>query len=138
MRRILPAVSFPCFVPLLQAEQREATPTIHTLRQKPHVRLDETCLYSRLAALFSPGPARRLGYDVPLTYMPHPGTGFYAGCTDIYENVYLHRVHSPQLQRTLFPGASTGRQIFVKPSYMLRHSGLDMECATLLENTRRL
>jgi hypothetical protein len=131
-----------------------------TLRPRPHIRLDETYLYSRLGTggtsvfnnhvarskvnyqfsrelslrtildyngrlpntgLFSLDAAKRLGYDVLLTYMLHPGTAFYAGCTDVYENVYLNPALSPRLQRTLFPGTSTGRQFFVKLSYLLRY-----------------
>jgi hypothetical protein len=131
-----------------------------TVRPRPHIRLDETYLYSRLASagtsvynnhiarskvnyqfsrelslraifdyngrlpntrLFSLEPAKRLGYDVLLTYMLHPGTAFYAGGTNVYENVMLNPALSPQVQRTPFPGTSTGRQFFVKFSYLLRY-----------------
>lgn len=65
--------------------------------------------------------AKRLGYDVLLTYMLHPGTALYLGATDIYENWTMNPLTPPYLQRSAGPGFNTGRQVFVKLSYLLRY-----------------
>jgi hypothetical protein len=63
---------------------------------------------------------KRLGADILLSYLVHPGTAFYVGYTDIYENVSLTPLQNPLL-RSGFPGTNTGRQIFVKMSYLIRN-----------------
>jgi hypothetical protein len=63
---------------------------------------------------------KRLGFDVLLTYMLHPGTALHLGYTDIYENLHLDPMVSPYLQRNGLPDTSVGRQIFLKLSYLLR------------------
>jgi hypothetical protein len=60
---------------------------------------------------------RRVGLDFLLTYMLNPGTAIYAGYSDQFENLRLdpsraHRISSPEL--------STGKQFFVKISYLIR------------------
>jgi hypothetical protein len=72
-------------------------------------------------ALASLEPAKRLGYDVLLTYMLHPGTALYVGATDIYENWTMNPLLPPYVQRSPIPGLNTGRQVFVKLSYLLRY-----------------
>lgn len=61
---------------------------------------------------------RHFGADVLLTWLPHPGTAFYVGYTDGYDNVRL----DPTKQVFATDGAlnSTGRQVFVKSSWLLR------------------
>jgi hypothetical protein len=61
-----------------------------------------------------------VGYDVLLTYMLHPGTALHIGATDVYENLYFDPMISPALGRTTSPSLSTGRQVFVKFSYLFR------------------
>jgi hypothetical protein len=131
-----------------------------TLRAGPRVRLDESYLYSRLAAgptvLYSNHIARskvnyqwsralsfraivdyngvlpnsslialdhnkRLGFDLLMTYLVHPGTAFYVGYTDIYQNMVLDPSRPPYIQITQFPNTNTGRQVFVKLSYLFRY-----------------
>ncbi len=62
-----------------------------------------------------------IGADVLLTYLVHPGTALYAGYSDIYENVSFNQLQDPALQRTQFPSTNTGRQVFVKISYLFRY-----------------
>jgi hypothetical protein len=64
--------------------------------------------------------AKHLGLDVLLTYMANPGTALYVGYTDGYDNLRLDPSVSPALQRTRGLGLNTGRQVFVKLSYLLR------------------
>jgi len=59
--------------------------------------------------------AKRINLDLLATYMPHPGTALHVGYGDRYENLAL-----PSMMRVNIPGYSTGRQVFVKLSYMLR------------------
>jgi len=63
---------------------------------------------------------KRLGFDFLFTYLLHPGTAVYVGYTDNYENMHLDPRISPNLQRSGFPGTLSGRQFFVKLSYLLR------------------
>lgn len=57
--------------------------------------------------------------DVLLTYLLHPGTALYIGYTDGYDNLRL----DPSTARYTLggrPTTSTGRQVFVKSSYLFR------------------
>lgn len=63
---------------------------------------------------------KRFTSDVLLTYMLNPGTALHVGYTDMYENVRLQPGPPAWLQRTGPPDVSTGRQLFVKLSYVLR------------------
>jgi hypothetical protein len=72
------------------------------------------------AALIALDRTKRVGYDILLTYLLHPGTALYAGYTDIYQNYLLDPLHPPNLSLTRFPDMNTGRQVFVKLSYQLR------------------
>jgi len=65
--------------------------------------------------------SRRAGMDVLLTYLLHPGTALYLGYTNARENLAFDPLLSPSLYRTDFPDTTTGRQIFIKLSYMLRY-----------------
>ena len=64
---------------------------------------------------------KRVGYDVLLTYLLHPGTALYAGYTDIYQNLVFDPSKPPYLQLSRFPDFNTGRQVFVKLSYLFRY-----------------
>ncbi|HEY2013255.1 MAG TPA: DUF5916 domain-containing protein [Bryobacteraceae bacterium] len=64
---------------------------------------------------------KRLGADVLLTYLLHPGTALYVGYSDVRENVAFDPLLSPSLARTGFPSTTTGRQVFIKLSYLLRY-----------------
>ncbi len=63
-------------------------------------------------------PAKRIGYDFLMTYLVHPGTAVYAGFTDIYQNLTLDPSRPPYVQFSPFPDMNTGRQAFVKVSYL--------------------
>lgn len=62
---------------------------------------------------------KHVGADILLTYMVNPWTAVYAGFTDLYDNYMLDPRVSPALKRTAFPEMNTGRQFFVKVSYLL-------------------
>ena len=63
---------------------------------------------------------KRFTGDVLFTYMLNPGTALYVGYTDTYENAHLLPGPPVTLQRVGPPDVSTGRQFFVKLSYLLR------------------
>ena len=63
---------------------------------------------------------KRLSCDFLLTYLLHPGTAFYLGYTDIYEDLRFEPWRPPYLQLTGSPNLNTGRQVFVKMSYLFR------------------
>jgi hypothetical protein len=68
--------------------------------------------------------AKRLTVDLLFTYLLNPGTALYVGYTDRYENLSLDPGMPPGIpasaNRTGSPTHSTGRQFFVKMSYLFR------------------
>ncbi|MDQ6698831.1 MAG: hypothetical protein M3Z36_01440, partial [Acidobacteriota bacterium] len=64
--------------------------------------------------------SKRITGDVLLTYLLHPGTALYVGYTDNRENLLLTPGSSPSISRIGFPSTVTGRQFFVKMSYLFR------------------
>ena len=72
------------------------------------------------ASLVNLDRTKRFGYDLLMTYLIHPGTALYVGYTDIYQNYLFDPSRPPYLQYTNSPDMNTGRQIFVKLSYLLR------------------
>ena len=54
------------------------------------------------------------------TYLPHPGTAFYIGYADTFQNMDYEADAAPPVTLTNFPDTSTDRQLFVKFSYLLR------------------
>ncbi len=72
------------------------------------------------AALMRAEETKHVGLDLLLTYMLNPGTALYVGYTDGYDNLRFDPSVSPELQRTSSPDLNTGRQVFVKLSYLLR------------------
>ncbi len=63
---------------------------------------------------------KSVNVDALFTYMVNPGTALHAGYTDLYENYRLDPSRSPALERIADPTLNTGRQFFVKLSYLLR------------------
>ena len=62
---------------------------------------------------------KHLTADILVTYLVHPGTAVYVGYTDGYDNFRRDET----LGRITLGGAptlSTGRQVFVKASYLFR------------------
>jgi Domain of unknown function (DUF5916) len=71
----------------------------------------------RLVAL---GRDKRFNADFLMTYLVNPGTALHVGYTDGYQNLAIAPTDPPSLFRTGAPFNSTGRQFFVKLSYLLR------------------
>jgi hypothetical protein len=74
----------------------------------------------RDATLSRVDPERRWAMDLLLTYLVNPGTALYVGYRDGYENLALLPGTPPTLSRTDEPTTSTGRQVFLKLSYLLQ------------------
>jgi hypothetical protein len=62
---------------------------------------------------------KRLTGDVLLSYVLHPGTAIYLGYTDRQENLRL-LTDPPRLENTRGLDLHTGRQVFLKVSYLLQ------------------
>jgi len=63
---------------------------------------------------------KHLAGDLLATYLLNPGTALYLGYTDRRENLALDAITPPRLRRTDDLSTSTGRQFFVKVSYLVR------------------
>ena len=63
---------------------------------------------------------KRFTSDVLLTYLINPWTALYAGYTDAYGNLEIDPFSRDRLRPTDSVFHSTGRQVFVKMSYLLR------------------
>jgi hypothetical protein len=61
---------------------------------------------------------KHLTFDLLMTYLVHPGTAVYVGYTDGYDNITLEPSGTRTFTRS--PSTSTGRQFFVKTSYLFR------------------
>jgi len=72
------------------------------------------------ASLIQFDNSKHVGVDALFTYMVNPGTALHVGYTDLYDNWRLDPGISPVLKRTAFPDLNTGRQFFVKLSYLFR------------------
>ncbi len=72
------------------------------------------------AALVSSTYAKQADATLLFTYLPHPGTAFYLGYADTFQNVDYEAGTIPTYSVTTLPGTSTDRQVFVKFSYLLR------------------
>jgi hypothetical protein len=64
---------------------------------------------------------KRFTADILVTYLVNPGTACYVGYTDAYANLRVDPRFSPAVARTGSATTSTGRQFFVKLSYLLRY-----------------
>ncbi len=71
-------------------------------------------------SLVSADRAKSVNYDFLFTWLLHPGTALYAGYTDLYQNYLYDPSRPPYLQRYGNPTLATGRQLFVKMSYLFR------------------
>lgn len=65
--------------------------------------------------------SKRLSGDLLVTYLVNPGTAIYVGYVDHYENVRLDPGEPPVLANIESARTSTGRQFFVKVSYLWRY-----------------
>ena len=63
---------------------------------------------------------KRIRTDLLVTYLIHPGTALYVGYSDAHENVVIDPANPSGLRLTNSPTTTTGRQIFVKLSYLFR------------------
>ncbi|MGH7490820.1 MAG: DUF5916 domain-containing protein [bacterium] len=63
---------------------------------------------------------KRFAADILFTYMLNPNTALYVGYIDGYENLALTAAEQSELYRTNSPFNSTGRQFFLKASYLWR------------------
>jgi hypothetical protein len=63
---------------------------------------------------------RRFNADILFTYLVNPWTAIYVGYSDGYENRPVAPITSPPPSRADLPLTSTGRQVFVKLSYLFR------------------
>ena len=69
-------------------------------------------------ALVALDRTKHLTVDILLTYLLNPGTALYLGVTDGFDNLAVDPVTG--LRPTRNPTTSTGRQFFVKTSYLFR------------------
>ena len=68
-------------------------------------------------ALTSLSTTKQFNSDFLITYLLHPGTAIYVGYTDGYDSVQLGPSGIVPIRN---PTTSTGRQFFVKTSYLFR------------------
>lgn len=83
---------------------------------------DAVLANASLVALEPTKSTKSLTGDVLLTYLLNPGTALYVGYADRYENLALDPTLLPSLRlhRIGAPNTSTGRQFFIKLSYLFR------------------
>jgi len=79
------------------------------------VSLDQACISCRGYV-----STKRFTADVLFTYLLHPGTAVYVGYTERHENP-IDFALPPTLQPRGGPDVATGRQFFVKISYLFRY-----------------
>jgi hypothetical protein len=63
---------------------------------------------------------KRVNLDLLATWMLNPGTAIYVGYNTRRENLALDPTESGALHRIADPSLNTGRQFFVKASYLWR------------------
>jgi hypothetical protein len=83
--------------------------------------VDYNALGANPALVSLDGRARRLNFDVLLTYLLHPGTALYVGYSDEYQNLEIDPADPFGLRRISGLGHPTARQFFVKLSYSFRY-----------------
>lgn len=83
--------------------------------------LDYNALLPNPALVSISDSSKRIGTDLLLTYFLHPGTALYVGYNNTFENAAFDPLQSPAYRHTQFPDTTTGRQFFVKLSYLLRY-----------------
>jgi hypothetical protein len=72
------------------------------------------------ASLIDLARSKRVTADFLLTWLVTPGTAFYLGYTDTHENLAIFPGMPNYVGTIGGPSTTTGRQIFVKVSYLLR------------------
>jgi len=72
------------------------------------------------SSLVSSAYSKQADTTLLFTYLPHPGTAFYLGYADTFQNIDYDAGATLAYSVTTLPGTSTDRQIFVKFSYLLR------------------
>jgi Domain of unknown function (DUF5916) len=72
------------------------------------------------SSLVSDSKRKNLTGDVLMTWLVSPFTALYIGYTDRYQNQSIDPANPTRLRLTGAPTTSTGRQVFVKLSYLLR------------------
>jgi len=83
--------------------------------------LDYNSVLNNSALVATTDSPKRIGTDLLLTYFPHPGTAFYVGYNNTFENAIFDPLQSPVYRHAGFPDITTGRQFFVKFSYLFRY-----------------
>jgi hypothetical protein len=81
--------------------------------------IDYNALLSNEALIAEQGFKQITG-DALLTYQINPGTAFYVGYNNRYENLGLDPSNPLELRRTLLPSIPNSRQIFIKLNYLFR------------------
>jgi hypothetical protein len=64
--------------------------------------------------------AKQADTTLLFTYFPNPGTAFYLGYADTFQNMNYDANTTPAYTLTSVPSTSTDRQLFVKVSYLFR------------------
>ncbi len=72
------------------------------------------------STLVSSAYSKQADATLLFTYLPHPGTAFYMGYADTFQNVDFEANAETAYRATSIPSTSTDRQVFVKISYLLR------------------
>ncbi len=72
------------------------------------------------ASLFSSPTSKSIIGDFLITYLLHPGTALYIGYTNQHQNLAIDPGNPTSLETTGFPSTTTGRQFFIKLSYLLQ------------------
>ncbi len=72
------------------------------------------------SALVDSTYAKQADTTLLFTYFPHPGTAFYLGYADTFQNMNYDATATPAYSLSSLPSTSTDRQLFVKVSYLLR------------------
>jgi hypothetical protein len=71
-------------------------------------------------ALVASSYSKQADTTLLFSYFPHPGTTFYLGYADTFQNMDYNAEATPSYTLTSAPATSTDRQVFVKFSYLLR------------------
>ena len=71
-------------------------------------------------ALINLTKAKTVTADFLLTWLARPGTAFYLGYTDTHQNLALFPGMPDYVNTIGAPSTTTGRELFVKISYLIR------------------
>ncbi len=113
-----------------QTGQNGAVYTNHVVRNKINYQFTRRWSLRFIADYFAVLPNsrlisqydfKRLSGDVLLEYLATPGTALYLGYTDRYDNLYIDPLDPIRRGLSSSPTTSTGRQVFIKVSRVLRY-----------------